>query len=79
MGEQRKKVLTRQEFLIALGLYTLGDIAQRESDRANKALAKHLGMPDWNDLGHIVDEMYSPQGRSFDELLKLEGFEVEPE
>lgn len=76
----KKTELTYQEYLAALGLYTLAQQAQRQSDAAVIALAKHLGMgDDINSVGHISDELYSPGNRNFDELLRLEGFTVLPE
>lgn len=72
-----KKEITHRQYLAALGLYTLAQQAQRQSDAAMIALAKHLGMGDSiNDVGHISDELYSPGNRNFDYLLKLEGFTV---
>lgn len=73
-----KTELTQQEYLAALGLYTLAQQAQRESDRVMIGLAKHLGRDGLNDVGHILDELYSPGSRSFGELLKLEGFTILP-
>lgn len=73
----KKNEITQQEYLAAFGLFTLASQAQRDSDRAIKALAKHLGYDDWNDADRFMDEIYSPSHVPFDELLKRENIDVQ--
>ncbi len=68
--------MTYQEYLAALGLYTLAQQAQRQSDAALNALAKHLGKAELNDISNIADEIYGPRGKTFAEVLASEGFTI---
>lgn len=68
-----KKELTREKYLMALGLFTLGRQAYAEGVRAEDAMVKLLCLQDRSDLGHIQDEIYSPD-KGFDEAMKLSGF-----
>lgn len=75
---EKKTTLTRQEYLIALALFTLGQQAYAKGIEGEEALVKVLGRDDRSDLGHLSDEMYSPD-KGFDKALELEGFTVLPE
>lgn len=68
--------ISYDDYLKALGLFTLAKEHSDKSDVFRKALGRLLA-PD-KELDHLCDAIYSNM-RGFDEALKLEGFIVEPE
>lgn len=75
---EKKTELTSQEYLMALGLFTLGQKSYMKGCEYEDGLAAVLGREGRNDIGHLSDAIYSSDP-TFDEALKREGFTVLPE
>lgn len=66
--------ITADDHLRALALFTMGRQHVKEAERCAEALAKVLGAARYN---VVEDELWDVQnGKSFDDVLKLGGFEV---
>ncbi len=77
MTSKPKTEITHHQYLMALGLYTLGRQAYQKGIVAEDALAELLNREDRSDIGHISDAIYGDD-KSFDKALELEGFIVLP-
>lgn len=70
----KKKILTYNDYLKALGLYTLVENCYSEGQKYELALAKFLGY-DETYMGHISDSFFD--SRPFEDALKEEGVEIQ--
>lgn len=67
----KTRTLSRDEYLQALGMFTLAADLDRRCQEIQKALCKHLGV---DDDGHVSDSIWGH--RTFDEALELSGLKI---
>jgi hypothetical protein len=68
------KTISREQYLMGLGLYTLAATKQAQVMEAETALNDLLGLENGS---HISDAIYT-QGDTFDAALEREGIEKPP-
>lgn len=75
-AEAITKKVTREKYLIALGLFQLASSAQQRCNEFTKELNLALGLPE-DDYGHVSDAVYSGGVDSLDAAMKRQYITVE--